>query len=242
MVAFDWQSRLHWYSFHKGFIKFLLVLGAAVFVAVGLLYLVKYQSWSSLSVLDYFMLAFFPFISVAYSYQILPFNGLRILREAGTIKPFILGFAWAGFVTCYPMIALKYEGKLINPQVLPFTWLFVQNFIYISMLCILFDIKDVSSDRARGLGTLPVKLGIPKTIYLVIVPLIMINILIKILYFNDKPQFTNAVALRLLPYFFVLWAALEVRKQKSTLYYLGVVDGLMLLKALVGIISIWLSR
>lgn len=240
MVAFDWYSRINWYVQHKKLIRVLLILGISVLVITALIYLLRNMgSITQLSITDYFLLVFFPFVAVAYSYEILPFKQLRILRNAGTLKPFILGFAWAGFVTVYPYIALKWEGFTGSYASLSIGWLFVQNFIFISMLCILFDIKDEPLDRKKNLKTIPVRLGIHATVYYVMIPLILLNLLIKFIYFKDETAFYQPVLIRCIPYVFLLFASLEVRKPKATLYYLAVVDGLMLVKAVFGIISVY---
>ncbi len=237
IVAFDWQSRLHWYSYHRGFIRILIWLGLFLLAASGAWYLGQGR-WQNLTISHYFLALLFPLVAIAYSYKILPFSRLSILREAGLLKPFILGFAWAGFVTVFPMIGLQFEDKLQEQSLLPFWWLFIQNLIYISVLCILFDIKDRDADSAKGINTFPVTMGTTRTIWLVVLPLIVFNLLIKFLYFSQKPHFIPAVLLRSLPYLLMIPITLLVTQKRSTLFYLAVVDGLMLVKALLGILSI----
>lgn len=239
LKSFDWQSRIQWYASHRRMIQFLLVVGIVVMVVDALLYAWIYRiNFKYLGFLHYTAIVFFPLLSVAYSFNVLPFSKFTVLRSAGVVKPFILGLAWAGFVTVFPLIGLRFEGNISAHYQIAGGWLFVQNFIFISLLCILFDIKDVDDDKKRRLRTIPVRIGVQQTIAFVVVPLVFINMALKFIYFQHSPAFYVAVAIRLIPYAFLLFIAFQVRQPKSTLFYLAAVDGLMLLKALVGIISI----
>lgn len=239
LIGFDWQSRVLWYASHRKLIAALLWIGALTILIGTIMYVASYQSnLESLSAKHYAALVFFPVLSVAYSFNVLPFSRFKVLRSAGVLKPFILGFAWAGFVTVFPLIALRFEGKLNDPHQLAAEWMFVQNFIFISLLCILFDIKDVDDDKRRNLRTIPVRIGVHNTIFFVVVPLVVIDVVMKFFYFQHLPAFYAAVAIRTVPYIFLLAIALQVKRPKSTLFYLAAVDGLMLLKAVAGIISI----
>ncbi|MDB5232112.1 MAG: hypothetical protein JWN76_2917 [Chitinophagaceae bacterium] len=242
MVAFDRKNRNVWYGHHRPLVRFVLIAAIAILLICEGLYFFRYlDRISRLTFTDYFLLAIFPLVSIAYSFEIPLLKHFRPLREAGILKPFVLGFAWAGFVTVYPVLGLKWEGIAItSADGIPVQWLFIQNFLFISLLCILFDIKDMQYDRRKQLNTIPVRLGATKTIFYVVIPLIILNMVIKSVYFFHTSQFFTALFIRGIPYVILLLVSFEVRKEKSTLYYLAVIDGMMLLKALTGIISTYL--
>ena len=242
LVAFDWKNRNVWYSYHRPLVKLVLTLAILVLAVAGGVYMLHhFHGLSRLQPEDYVTIAFFPLISLAYSFEFPFFNHFHPLREAAVLKPFILGFAWAGFVTLYPFTALKWEGVDVSQATgIPVHWLFIQNFLFISLLCILFDIKDIQYDRRKQLNTIAVRLGARNTIYWVVIPIIATNMLIKVFYFFHTTQFYTALFVRGIPYLILLLVSFEVRKEKSTLYYLAVIDGMMLLKGITGIISTYL--
>jgi 4-hydroxybenzoate polyprenyltransferase len=199
----------------------------------------NYAGIFHVSIRDYFLVVLFPLLALSYSFK-LPFTDKLSLRKFGILKPFILGFTWAGFVTAFPIISLKAEGNYELNSRLPEVWLFMQNFIFISLLCIIFDIKDEQSDRKQQLRTIPVLLGVKRTIYFIIIPLTVINLFIKaaVMYAYQNPFLP--IIIRSIPNIILVAVSLQVRSKKSTLYYLAIIDGMMLVKALTGILSIYL--
>jgi 4-hydroxybenzoate polyprenyltransferase len=241
IVAFDWKNRTVWYSYHRNYIRILLIISGIIIIASGIYFSVEnFSRLFSLPVWKYFLLALFPLVSITYSFNVLPFKNLSILRQIGVLKPFILGFAWSGFVTLFPLFLLEIEGRSQNTNALPAYWLFIQNFVFISMLCIIFDIKDVQLDQKQKLRTIPVILGVQRTIYFVIIPLLIMNLLLKTIYMMANEMLVMQIIIRDLPNIVLIWLSLQVRQRKSTLYYLAVIDGMMLVKAITGIISTYL--
>jgi 4-hydroxybenzoate polyprenyltransferase len=240
LVSFDWNNRSVWYSHNRTFVRISLILSCLALVFSGVFFLYRnYAGIFRLSIRDCFLIILFPLLALSYSFK-LPFTNKFSLRKFGILKPFILGFAWAGFVTAFPIIALKAEGTYELNSRLPEIWLFMQNFIFISLLCIIFDIKDEQSDRKQQIRTIPVLLGIRQTVYFIIIPLTIINLFIKatVMYAYQNPFLP--IIIRAVPNIILVAVSLQVRSKKSTLYYLAIIDGMMLVKALTGIISIYL--
>ena len=240
LVSFDWNNRSVWYSYNRSFVGISLILSCLAFAGSVLVFL--YQNYTrifNLPIQYYFLLVIFPLLAFSYSFKI-PFTEKFALRKFGILKPFILGFAWAGFVTAFPIIALKAEGRYDVNNRLPEIWLFMQNFIFISVLCIIFDIKDEQSDKKQKLRTIPVLLGVRQTVYFIIIPLTIINLIIKASVMHAYQNPFLPIVLRSIPNIILVAVSLQVRSTKSTLYYLAIIDGMMLVKALTGILSIYL--
>ena len=77
-----------------------------------------------------------------------------IERSIGWLKPFIIGFIWGGTETVYPIVFSGIEKQQGYYEVnLVSTYLFIKNFMFISVLCIMFDIKDYAADSNQQIKT-----------------------------------------------------------------------------------------
>jgi hypothetical protein len=157
------------------------------------------------------------------------------LRRIGWLKPFIIGFTWAGLVTIYPIIFycighnLKIEPTLIGAL------LFLKNFMFISLLCILFDIKDYATDYNQQLKTFVVHAGLRNTIFKIIIPLCIVGLGTFLAYGFTHGFSAMKIILNTIPFLSLVAVAYSLHRRRSILYYLIIIDGLMLLKALCGI-------
>jgi hypothetical protein len=173
-------------------------------------------------------------VIAAFYYGLYSIFGKYNLRKTGRLKPFVIGFTWAGFVTVYPV--LYYD--ILNRSNYEITWigcmLFLKNFMFITILCIMFDIKDYAVDYSRDLRTFVVKIGLRKTIFSLLFPLSIIG-LGSFIFYAVTHQFNSMkIVLNILPFVLLLIVIWSLRKRRSLMYYLLVVDGLMLVKAACG--------
>ncbi|MGC8749656.1 hypothetical protein [Hydrotalea sp.] len=159
------------------------------------------------------------------------------LRNTGWLKPFVIGFVWAGTITIYPILF----QSLIKPlhfQLTTFEVLFfIKNFMYITLLCIMFDIKDYATDYNHQLKTFVVRVGLRKTIFYILIPLCIIGFG-TFLFYTISHDFNSArIILNAIPFILILIVAYSMHRRKNIMYYLIIIDGLMLVKACFGIIS-----
>ena len=163
-------------------------------------------------------------LTCLYALPLLPFRPFYFLRKAGVLKTFLLAFTWA-YVTVFIPLQKTYL-LLSNAELFVFT----RRFLFMLMLCIIFDNRDKAVDKIRGLHSLttdlkPVHLSI--FIYLIFVTLFTTNFL----YGHYGLTFSQSVALHistvalLAVYFYSL-------KKRSYLFYYFFVDGMMLFSAL----------
>jgi 4-hydroxybenzoate polyprenyltransferase len=234
------DERLAWYRKHrKAIIIYFILLILSVIVA-GIFYLfhftVNHANWG---LREWAGLLVFPLIALGYSNNPLHSKKLPYLRKMGFIKPFAIGFVWAGLVSYYPLIffELKYATTL---PVNNFTAanLFIQNFLFIAILCILFDVRDLPYDKQRGLQTFPVRLGNAATLQWVIVPLTILLLLLTVIHIEDHQLVWQLFNIRTIPVLLLLPVSYGATKSRSVWYYLVLIDGMMLLKALFGIAHI----
>jgi hypothetical protein len=231
------NPRTNWYSQNYVFVRSSQI-GNTIIVVVLIIYFVwKYGALiENIPLWQWALIFIFPFIAALY-YGTNFLSRKHNLRRVGWLKPFVIGFIWAGFVTIYPVLFYCIVQRLeYNPDWIG-ALLFLKNLMFISVLCIMFDIKDYASDYTRRLKTFVVKIGLRKTIFYILLPLSVIG-LASFIYYSTTRQFsTMRILLNVLPFILLIIVAFSLQKRRSIMYYLVVVDGLMLVKAICGSIA-----
>lgn len=227
------NPRTNWFSRHHTLMVTNQVTITVVLVVSLVLFAWNY--WSELLNMpakQWLLISIFPAAAAMY-YGINLFN----LRKIGWLKPFIIGFTWAGLVTIYPVLFydivhhLNYEVELIG------VLLSLKNMMFVAVLCIMFDIKDYATDYTSQLQTFVVKAGLRSTIFYILIPLSVIGLITFIYYAVTHGFHYGKLALNIIPFILLMLAALSLRRRRSLLYYLTVIDGLLLVKALCGSIA-----
>lgn len=179
-----------------------------------------------------------PLIAGWYTFSPIFFN-LKNIRQIGWIKPFVVGLTWSGWVTIYPILISKVQShQAAISIILPYLLLWLQNFLFFTVVAIIFDIKDYRTDFYHHLKTYPVILGIRKTFRLIIIPGIFLNLFVFFLFQRQEKFSSIQTILQLIPHLLLILVLVKHKQQKRLLYYLVAVDGLLFAKALCGIISI----
>ena len=163
-------------------------------------------------------------LTFLYSLPLLPAKQLAFARKAGFVKTLLLAFTWM-FVTAYlPLsqanIAFTAAGLL----------LMVKRFLFMLMLCILFDNRDVTVDKIRGLSSLATDLSpaaMQWLIFIVFSMLFVINFLLG----QHGISYRQVAALQVAAFINVVIYFLSRKKQGYFFYYF-VVDGMMVLMTL----------
>jgi hypothetical protein len=228
------NERDNWYRENKK----LLTLSQFFFVGgvtVSVFYLFKenLSGIKSLSLQSILFILIFPILSALYYGKDAKIN----IRKYGKVKPFIIGFCWAGIVTIYPYIFYhlqQHTEPIYNREI---AFLFFENFIFISALCVLFDIKDFIEDSHNKLKTFAVEKGIKKTVFRIAIPLCVLGLLNTLLYaFINQFAFTKLI-LMLLPFVLTILFGFALLQPKRIIYFLFFIDGLMILKSLFGVLA-----
>lgn len=230
------NPRSDWYWENRKFVfvsQVLLTIVSAVYL--GRLLWVHFDFIMHLPVMHWVLMCTFPVVSLAYYGISHPYFSKYTLRNIGWLKPFIIGFVWAGLANIYPMIFYDIEHqKVYVPDVIGLL-LFIKNFMYVAVLSIMFDIKDYAADHNRQLKTFVVEAGLRKTIFSILIPLTALG-LASFLTFGMIRHFSLLkISLNVIPFLLLLWVAYSMHQRKSIFYYLIVIDGLMLIKGICGI-------
>lgn len=227
------NERGQWYLQHRNAIKtmqWVLVIAAVI---AGTFFLL--HSLPELSGFSYILLLSFPVTAVFYYSIFFPRTIPFHIRHASWLKPFIIGYVWAGIITAYPILLAETKPGT-SFSALP-VFLFLKNWLFISILAILFDIKDYAADNNAELKTFVVRKGLTKTILTIVLPMTGLGWLLiawNALRLGITPE---RVLINAIPFGLLIIAALSLLQRKPILYYLAVIDGLLLVKAICGIIA-----
>jgi len=232
------HPRSRWYADHLGFIKWLHLALTLLFVSLIVYSLDRH--WVVLLQLpvDVWLVLFsFPLAASLYYGINHRAVGRFSLRNVGWLKPFIIGFSWAGLVTIIPIVYHQITQGGVFSFSLLMVLLFIKNFMFISLLSILFDIKDYATDSNLQLKTYVVKNGLRKTIFYFIIPLTVLGLGSFLVYGLLHVFSIPKLLLNTVPFLLLVWVARSLQRRRSIFYYLVIIDGLMLTKALCGIVA-----
>ncbi len=237
------NPRMQWYTENKKQLKFqqFLFVLVAFYAATALLW--HYHTQLSQLTLPFWLLFLgICLLSLGY-YLPSPTTKWVLLhpRSSGWFKPFIIGFVWVGMCQIAP-IALHCVANQTPRSLTAFDWQFLlTSWLFISVLCILFDIKDYASDANKAIKTVVVRVGLRKTLFSIVLPLTLLSWGLFILYAILWQLSLMRIVCNSLPFVLLLVIAYSLHKRKSILYYLAIIDGLLLVKALCGIAGIILT-
>jgi 4-hydroxybenzoate polyprenyltransferase len=233
------NQRAYWYKTHQIQVAYsqTILLLTSIF-AGGILLFQNWDAIRSLSSLEWALLLIFPITALLYYESISPKNPTHNLRSIGWLKPFVISFVWTGVISLYPLIFLNMQTGShfeLNAMV---SWFFLKNVIYISILCILFDIKDYAADHNSQLKTFVVRLGLRKTLFYIILPMAIAGFLSFLLFTVNHHFPLIRILINSIPFIMLIIVTWSMQRRKSILYYLAVIDGLLLIKAACGIIGV----
>ncbi len=216
-AAIDGSPRLHW-SKHRKKTHYILILLGTAMIIYGLI---------TFPLHHYIVLIILGIVSFLYSFPFVPTkSGRKRLKDFGLLKITTLSLMWTLVTVWFPVNMLPFDHTA-------FAFVFAKRFIFIFVLCLVFDIRDATVDSRHGIRTMPVMFGSKGSYllgYALLALLVVINIAEYYLIGNDY-----------------LWAflcsimvtGLVVRyseKNNSDITCLFGIDGMMLLQAILVII------
>ena len=230
------NPRTEWYRQHYSFIRISQKFFFTVCIIIGTsIVLENYESILRLPLPYWILLATLPVAALLY-YGLLPKSLYRLnLRNTGWLKAFVIGFVWAGCVNILPvsMVRIEYGISVSEPDFM--VWLFIKNWMFCTVNAIMFDIKDYDDDANKQLKTFVVRIGLQKTIFYILIPLLMIGLISLLIFTHYKNFSTVPILINLVPFISLCFVAYSLQRPKKILYYLIVIDGLLLVKAICGI-------
>jgi len=159
-----------------------------------------------------------------YAIPVMPFKQLHFTRKAGFLKTIVLAAAWAIVTTLVPLqLSIFNLGQTA-------TLILINRFLFMLMLCIIFDKRDVAVDKIRGLQSLAT--GFSPLLLHCFMGLIFLGYAWSSYAMLAQQVTLPQVAALLLAGIITLLVYASSLKQKGYFFYYFLVDGLMFLSAL----------
>jgi 4-hydroxybenzoate polyprenyltransferase len=230
------NPRTKWYRKNHSFILWSQRTLITLVVVLGAVFLVKhFKSIVHLDIL-YWVILFIMMLSAFFYYGLLPRSFYKInLRNTGWLKAFVIGFVWACCANLLSFIVLQVEKGQHNIDPVLLLWLFIKNWMFCTVNAIMFDIKDYAHDSNKELKTFVVRYGLRRTIYFILLPLIVIGLFSLVAFATARNFEPVTIGINLIPFILLLMIAWSMLRPHKIMYYLIVIDGLIFLKALCGI-------
>jgi len=162
------------------------------------------------------------------------FKQLQI-RRLGFLKSISISWVWVFICCCLPLMVANKQGLVHLSNSNYIIYLF-QQFIFILILAILFDIKDINKDADEFVKTIVVRYGVRNTIFRIVMPLLVLYVWLSMyLFFRLHPSFIYLF----FPYLIAVLISVviySIQKRKEIHDNIFLIDGLMILKACIGIL------
>lgn len=211
------SSRILWAQKHKGYhltLSFIGLAGGTIFF-FNLL-----QHW--------FWLLLAAGITFLYSAPKLPHELFRILKQIAIGKTIFLGMVWTYVTTILPLIISSEIWKA------DMTYFVLSRFFLVYAICILFDYRDRENDKADGIRSMITRLNEKGINYLFILSLTLFCIF-TLLLLKYEHSLLNVIMI-LIPGIIVAALYDYAKKNFSDIFYYFILDGLMMLSALLMLI------
>lgn len=225
-LAFVFLSTYLQYNVQRGYLvnqsnintersKWLVKHKKTLLISLGLAFITVLFLCNSLSATSITIMVIAELISTLY--YLPPFN----IRKHGYLKPFIISSIWVISCVAVPLI----ENSILTRHS---AFFLIAQFCFISVLCILFDIKDSASDFINGVNTYANRFGISVTK--------IICLIISIVGGFSFYAFTQNTYLliAMMSIFIISFLTILISKEKyHSFYYYLWVDGLLILQGVV---------
>ncbi|MCL6524734.1 MAG: UbiA family prenyltransferase [Thermoflavifilum sp.] len=206
------SQRFAWSQQHQQAHVILIILGL-IGVVISLFFL---------TLKHYIALLVIGAVSAMYSLPVLPFSQRKRIKDFGLLKILTLSLVWTLVTVWFPVIHLYHINEA-------FWWVFFQRMIFLFVLCLAFDIRDVPVDARDGIHTLPIAIGVKNAYLLIYLLLILfVGTTVYYLFLFPEPLQMAAMLISALATYGVIEYA---RRHRHDMVYLLGVDGMMLLQA-----------
>ena len=168
-------------------------------------------------------------LTLMYSLPLWPFQFVKFTQKAGFLKPVLLAATWAFITVIVP--------ASVHPELssVPVLVLLTARFLFMLLLCVIFDMRDIRIDKLHALHTLATDVSrrsLQLIIYLVFALYIICGLFVRA-YFNEPAQL-YAFALTGIAVWIVYKLSLKTR---GYFFYYFLVDGMMIISAMATFIA-----
>ena len=212
-VAAKDSARLRWSQRNKNIHLILLIAGS---------FLILFSLFS-FHLGHFFILFVLGCVSFLYSFPFLPIGKKKRIKDYGFFKIITLALLWTLVTVWFPVSGHAYDTGL-------FIFVFVKRLLFMFILCLLFDMRDIEVDNSENIKTLAVVLGHKKS-YILSYLLLLVFVLLSVAQYFYLPQMQFLIPM-LISAAATLVTIEITKKSNSDFVYLAGIDGMMLLQAM----------
>lgn len=222
------KDRVIWYQKNYVYLKIRQWVFGIITTAIFIFSFYQNPSLLSFDIIPLGLLGFSLLLSYLYSFPKFQNNGL--------LKSAIIAFVWT-IIGAYLPVYFNQSGEFENMNTILTALYCIQLFLFIFLLAVLFDIKDIKTDLSGNKKTLVIKIGLDNIMPFLVLPYIGTSLIID---YKLANIFSFTSIIWLLHYIFYLIVYLVSKKaltESKISSSILLVDGLMLVKATTGIVS-----
>jgi len=230
-----YNERTQWYANAKTYLLIRQFILAAFLVYLAVAPLGLMRQLIELEIQDRIFILITLLITALYYIPSQYFLKSFQIRSVGFIKSISIAWVWT-LVCCWLPLVIENHSLPLFHLSNPTHYIYLlQQFIFILMLTILFDIKDINRDVDEFVKTVVVKYGARTTIFRIIIPLLITYIWLGLyVFFRAHQHFLFII----FP-FFIAFALIKViymiPKRKKIHENVILIDGLIIIKTILGI-------
>lgn len=230
-----YDERSRWYN---KFNRYLLIRQCFLVLAVIYIAFIKLkiiEVFFSLNLIVQMVLLFSCLLSFLYYFPSTKIKQFKSIRKWGVTKS--LSIAWVWSITCCLIpVLLTTQGINTNSfSAVHFLLYIIQLYVFILLLAILFDIKDLARDKEELVHTIVLKYGVEHTIKKFATPLMFFYLFVSCLIYYLFQQTVIYLLSQIMLIVMIYFVIAVIRKVKAVHYNILYIDGLILVKALLGI-------
>lgn len=210
-VAVKDSARLAWSQGNKNIHLVLLIAGCILIV----------YSLFGFHLEHFIILFILGCISFLYSFPFIPFAQKKRIKDYGFLKIITLSLLWTLVTVWFPVSGRTFDRGL-------FVFIFMKRLVFMFILCLLFDMRDIEVDRSENIRTLAVALG-RKRSYVLSYIVLLVFVLLSVAQYIYLPQIQFLIPMLISAA--ATLATIEITKKINSDYvYLAGIDGMMLLQ------------
>lgn len=189
-------------------------------IGIGLVLILSSMFW--LEPRHFMVLAVLAVLASLYSFPLLPLVR-KPLKEYGLFKIVLLSLEWT-------LVTVWFPADQQGVDMTSYWLVFVRRFLFMFVLCLLFDLRDKDLDASNGIRTLPVRLGTQATYQLAdgVLVLFLVLSLVQLVRTGNYPFFHAMLLSAALTRFVIQ----QTKKRNNDYIYLAGIDGMMLVQAI----------
>lgn len=168
-----------------------------------------------------------PFALITFFYSLPIFKNQKYLfrlREIPFLKIFLISIVWSATTIILPIVQSEKSFDFVHVGLM-----LLERFLFVFAITIPFDIRDMRGDEQSGLKTIPLVIGIRKSIVLANTFTLLFLIISLLHYYTSAFFILLAFVLSAISTLFFLNSK---SLQKWSFYHYGILDGTMLLQGI----------